>query len=355
MIVKQFKYFPFLLKLNAPFQNSSNIITERKGFIISMMDEQENISYAECSPLPGFSSETFDDVETILKGLRFQLQGFSFKDDLHSISEFLSEFKLVPSLRFALEQVILNLIVRREKDFLVEHLGKFNSNIPVNAVMGFGKQEDIISSISKKYGKGFRTFKIKIGRESFEDDFRLIENIHEKFGDTINLRLDVNGKWSLEAAVKYSFLLNMFNIQYIEEPCKGILNISSLAESSPIPIAVDESFHSINEAKQIIQQSKIDFIIFKPTILGALIGAVDFIKEFENCGKRIIISSSFESAVGKSALVMLAALTGHLYAHGLDISNIFANDICTDFYETINGYISFDPHFYPPLFDLIFK
>jgi hypothetical protein len=34
MIVKQFKYFPFLLRLNAPFQYSFDIITVRKGFII---------------------------------------------------------------------------------------------------------------------------------------------------------------------------------------------------------------------------------------------------------------------------------------------------------------------------------
>ena len=352
MIIKHFKYFPFLLKLKTPFQTSYNKISDRKGFIVSITDEHGNTSYGECSPLPEFSRETIDDADTILKNMIDEITGAELNDNTGSICEFLSTFKLVPSVRFALEQAIFNVMAMRNKNFLNSSFGKFNSQVSVNAVIGFGRQEDIIKSISIKYDAGFRTFKIKVGRSSFEDDIKLIGVLREKFGNSINIRLDVNGKWEFDTAKEPLNSLKTFGIQYIEEPCKGFQNLCLLAESSQIPVAIDESILSIRELNDVITRSKIDFIILKPAIFGTLIAAEEFIKQAGNNNKKIIISSSFESAIGKSALVMLAASSGHSYAHGLDTSGFFERDICKDFYNIEDAHISFNPENYPPQFDI---
>ena len=352
MTISEFKYFPSSLNFRTPFQTSFQIISERKGFIISISDEHGNSAFGECSPLPGFSYESINDVERILKGLRYQIIGFSVEENLTAISNLLSEFKLVPSIVFALEQAIISLCVKRNMNFIAESFGDTNSIIDVNAVIGFDKTENILTKIEEKVKNGFGTFKLKIGRNNFEDDLNLIKNAREKFGESIKIRLDANGKWDEETANSNLDRLSQFNIQYIEEPSSGINILNKLSDTSLIPIAIDESIRSTEDTAKIINDSKIRFIVLKPMILGGVISSLRLIKEAGRKGKNVIISSSFESAVGRSALVLVASVTNHPFAHGLDASEYFEKDICKDPYEVINGKIKFDAENYPPQFDL---
>ncbi|MHB9041554.1 MAG: o-succinylbenzoate synthase [Melioribacteraceae bacterium] len=352
MTIREFKYFPFSLNLKTPFQTSSQIITERNGFIISISDELGSSAYGECSPLPGFSYESINDVERILKGLRYQIIGFSLEENLTAISNLLSEFKLVPSIVFALEQAILSLCVKRNKNFIVEFFGDTNSIIEMNAVIGFDKTDNILTRIEEKVKNGFCTFKLKVGRNNFEDDFNLIKSVREKFGESIKIRLDANGKWNSETVNANLEKLSQFNVQYIEEPCGDLGTLNNLSVTADIPIAIDESISSIEDATKIINNSKIEFIVLKPMVLNGIISSLKLIKEAERKEKNIVISSSFESAVGRSALVLLASATNHSFAHGLDTSEYFERDICKDPYEVKEGKIKFDIENYPPQFDL---
>ncbi|MBA4407242.1 o-succinylbenzoate synthase [bacterium] len=353
MTISNFKYTPFSLKLNIPFQSSSQTITERNGFIIMVTDELGNRSFGECSPLPGFSSETIEDAERILKGLQHQIIGFSIEENITAISELLSEFTLVPSLQFALEQAMISLLCKRNSNFLSNNLKNTKSEIDVNAVIGFGDEENILNRIRNKFKNGYRTFKIKVGRDDFELDYNLIKNIQTEFGSTINIRLDANRKWNCEIVEEYLERLSQYNVEYIEEPCNSLGSNLQLAQSSIVPIALDESISSFDDAVKVLNESIINFLILKPMICGGIISSLRIIRDAERMEKNVIISSSFESALGKSALVLLAASTNHSFAHGLDTSENFYKNICTDSYEVSNGKIVFDCKNYPPQFDFV--
>ncbi len=352
MTINNFKYFPFSLKLKNPFQTSSQTITERNGFIISISDELENTLFGECSPLPGFSLETIEDAERILRGLQYQIVGFSAEENLNSVAALLSEFHLVPSLQFALEQAVIGLIIKRNKNFIKDSFATVKSEFGVNAVIGFGEEENILDRINEKFNESYSTFKIKIGRDDFDLDYRIIQSVHEKFGDKIKIRLDANRKWSFENAKSFIERLAIFGIEYIEEPCSNLYDNLQLAQTSTVPIALDESLSSIEDVHKVISDGYINFIILKPMIYGGIISSLQIIQEAWKKNKNVIISSSFESAVGKSALVLLATLVNHSFAHGLDTSEYFKQDICRDLYEVNNGKIFFDHNNFPPHFDL---
>lgn len=352
MIIKDFKYFPFSLQLKNPFQSSSQIIKQRNGFIISLNDELGNQSFGEASPLINYSSELIDQVEIILRNLSSRLINLNIEENPDYVSQSLNNFNLVPSVRFALEQAILSLMIKKNKSFVNQFVGTLKSEINVNAVFGFEESKNIFTVIEKKIQIGYNTFKIKIGRDNFEDDLKLIRAVREKFGEIINIRLDVNGKWRYEDRINYLEQLSLFNIQYIEEPCNNLNNLVTLAEISPIPIAVDESVHTIDDAFKVINNFNIEFIVLKPMVLGGLISSFRIIKEAEKKNKKVIVSSSFESAVGKSGLVLLASITSHNFAHGLDVSSLYEKDICLDPFIVKDGKINLAPESYPPQFNL---
>ncbi|TSA27584.1 MAG: o-succinylbenzoate synthase [Ignavibacteriales bacterium] len=352
MIIKDFKYFPFSLQLKIPFQSSAQIIKQRNGFIISLRDELGNQSFGEASPLINYSSELMDQVAITLRNLRSQLIDISIEESPDDVSQSLNNYKLVPSVRFALEQAILSLLIIRNKNFVNLFVGNLKSEINVNAVFGFEESINILSEIEGKINSGYNTIKLKVGRDNFEDDLKLIDEVRRRFGKNISIRLDANGKWEFEDAKNYLEQLSSFNIQYIEEPCTNLNDLIKLAEVSPIPIAVDESVHIIEDALEIINNSNIEFIVLKPMVLGGLFSTLRVINEAELKNKKVIISSSFESAIGKSGLVLLASITNHNFAHGLDTSEFFEKDICADSFKVEKGKITFTPENYPPQFNL---
>jgi len=115
-----------------------------------------------------------------------------------------------------------------------------------------------------------------------------------------------------------------------------------------VPIAVDESIKTIADAEQIINNSSINYLVIKPMVLGAFFGTLDLISLARNKDKNIIISSAFETPIGKSLLVLLAAAAGSNLAHGLDTVDFFENLHFEDSYPVENGSIHFIPQNYPP-------
>jgi len=219
-------------------------------------------------------------------------------------------------------------------------------------VLGFDSTENILRQIEKKIELGFDTFKIKVGRDNPYDDFELLESIRNTFGYDIFLRLDANQKWSSDEAIEYLERFKDYVIEFVEEPCRYTCSTFKTIEESYIPIALDESIKDMLEDKSAFENCKAEFLIVKPMITGGIFSTIHLIESAKQVGKKTIISSSFESVIGKSALVMLASLTNHSFAHGLDTSELFENDLCQDPYAIKNSQIGFNASEFPQKFVL---
>ncbi|MEW6652145.1 MAG: o-succinylbenzoate synthase [Bacteroidota bacterium] len=345
MRIKEAKYFPFSLKLRVPFVNSAGILTERKGFILKLTDEFGNIGYGECSPLPGFSIETLNDAELSLNKIISYLLNSKREDDHNVPADF-------SSVAFAAEQAMLDLALAQNKNLWLDKLGIEDKIIPVNAVIGFDDYPNIFEKIKNKIELGYTTFKIKVGRDNPYEDFELLETIRINFGFAIKLRLDVNQKWTSDEAIEYLNRFKDFEIEYVEEPCEFACSTFRTGEETQIPIALDESLKSSFDVINLITDSNTEYFVVKPMTVGGISAVKRIIDLAEQNQRKIIISSAFESAIGRRALVMLASLTNHSLAHGLDISEYFVKDICADVYSVNKGSIEFFASAIPHKIDL---
>jgi o-succinylbenzoate synthase len=347
MIIKEAKYFPFTLYFKTPFTNSYCTLTERKGFILKLIDELGNIGYGECSPLPGFSLESLIEAEEALKEAIVLMKQMNFTDSL-------SIQNIISSVNFSAEQALLNLAFQRNKSLWINKLGLTDKSVMVNAVIGFDDYSAIFDKIETKIESGFTTFKIKVGRENPYEDFELLETIRNNFGFGIKLRIDANRKWSADEAIEFLERFKDFEIEYAEEPCEFTCSTFKTAEETHVPVALDESLKTFKDAEAYIHNCNADFLVIKPMITGGIFSTIKIIELAEQAGKKVIISSSFESAVGKSALVLLASLTNHSFAHGLDTSDHFDKDLCNDHYPVYDGNIVFIANEYPSKINLTY-
>ncbi len=347
MNVREFNFSPYSLKFKKPFVNSSFTISEKKGFIITIIDENNFIGYGEVAPLMGFSSETYDDCEVALNKLHYSIIAKASSNSEFDLMSELKSISNLPSLSFGIEQAFISLLIKRGE---LTSLLNQDKTVRVNGVVPIGNKNNMLRNIDSLLTNNYKTIKIKVGMSKFETELDLINVISSRVDNSIKIRLDVNGNWDYQQAEIAVKNIDKTKIELIEQPVSDINEIVMLSDFSPIPIAVDEIIKNENDAKMIIEKSNITTIVLKPSILGGIIGTIGLIKSAEKFGKKVIISSAFESVVGRSALTLLASLVIGNHAHGLDTASFFETDLARDEYQINNGSIFFNHKSYPPKF-----
>ena len=335
----QLTFSPYTLKLKKPFETSKKEIRERNGFIIKLIDIDANEGIGDCCPFPELGSETLQDAEQALTDIQLAI---NVKEDEieNSITKNLKKFDRLPTLKHSLEQALLNLICKAKKVTIDELLNfELKRKIFVNATIGFLSQDESVNEAKNFVNEGFSTIKIKAGRENFADDLAVVKSIREAVGEKIKIRVDPNGKWGLNEAVYNLKMLERCNIEYVEQPLNGYNGFTELSKLSNVPIAPDESVRSIEDAKRFIEGGSVSFIVLKPMLLGGLIPTLKIIRIAEKNKIIPIITSSFESAIGRTNAIIAAATVKSNVAHGLAVNNYFENDLIKNRFNVKSGQI----------------
>ena len=344
MIIQKFDSYPFEIKLKEPFINSNIEISKRQGFIIEIADELGNTGYGEVSPLPGSSEESFESIIPIIKELEQRIIGSELNSDIFQL------VVNVPSVEFGISQALQSIFLLRDG---LNPEWKFNSIISVNGIIGMLPKGEALNKAEELVENRFKTIKIKVGREKIADDIDIVKTIAENFRSDIKYRLDVNGKWNIDKTKFVVKHLENINVEYLEQPVNEFNELIKLSNICKTPIAADESIRSTSDVKVLLSESNIQYFVLKPTQMGNIAGTIDIINTIEKEDRKVIISSAFESSVGRSALVFLSSLLKSNYAHGLAVASFFSNDIAEDVYPIANGKIEFDKKMYPPKLNFV--
>jgi len=333
-------YSPYSINLSRPFSTSRGEMKERKGFIISLKSLSKSEGIGEAAPLPEFGSESYEEDEAALNDLQLNIR-LDLNNIIPSIEESLSQFFHLPALRSGMEQAILNLVCVEKKTTLSELFKKpVSRNISVNGIIGLTDLQQAVEEAKKMKSEGFRTIKIKIGRDVFGDDLNVVRNIRNALGKNIKLRLDANGKWNTEDAVNNLRQLEEFDIEYIEQPVSSLEYFADVCSGTSIPVAADESLRSYADAINIIWNNLASVLILKPMMLGGLTPTMDIIEEAERKGKKVVVTSSFETSIGRSAAIFAAGILKKQTAHWLAVAEYFKDTIVNDPFPVRNGMIN---------------
>jgi len=339
MKILELKYFLYSLKFKSNFTNSNESFNQKKIIIIQLKDEAGNSFYGECTTLPNFYDDNINEMMNRLNMIR----PFFEKQNLNNIN-FPKIFNFIvnyPPLVFGLDQAIFN-IQHFYKSIPANNYFEFSNKneISINAIIDMNDKKNIIKQIESLFQNGFETFKLKFGRENFNNDLKLLTTIKNQFNDKIKIRVDVNGKWTFTEALKNLERLQIFNLEYIEQPVKNTEELIELSNKCEVNIAADESVRNINDAEELINNSRINVLVLKPSLMGKIEDVVNLISKAEEKGIDIVISSAFESSFGRSILPFFASVTQNNYAHGLATIDLFKNDFPISSYKINNGKIT---------------
>ncbi len=311
--------FPY----TSTFKTSFGTFSTRKGVYIRYIEPDTPIDLvSEAAPFPGLFDETFKDVLLQLKSDILILTDFLEQvDDPKMLKDFLDKRSYPSSMEFAISCLALDLITYRDpsQNTIKAISHKQSSQITVNSVSGILPDRDIENVIEEQYQLGYRTLKLKCGRNP--GNLSLIIRKYSDRHPDLKFRIDANRSWTFDEALKHLKIFHLPSVEYCEEPLlSGNRNeYLKLKELSPVPLALDESVRNIHQLRQAIKYNQSEIVIIKPAVFGNILNLIETFTGSDTHVIKSVFSSCFESAVGLQAVVRLTALLGNPeIAHGLD-------------------------------------
>ncbi|WP_296666219.1 o-succinylbenzoate synthase [Demequina sp.] len=179
---------------------------------------------------------------------------------------------------------------------------------------------------------GCTTAKVKVaGTVSIRDDARRVEAVAIALGAGGRVRVDANGAWDVDTAVKALKELDAAaragggpGLEYVEQPCARVSELAQLRRLTDVPIAADESVRLPGDAHEVMRAGAADILVLKVAPMGGVAACLRVVEEYD---VPIVVSSAMESSVGLLAGVALArALPSLPFACGLGTGELLATD-----------------------------
>jgi o-succinylbenzoate synthase len=340
--IKDVCIYRYGIPFKEPVQIGKRSLKTRNGLVVGMTDEEGITGYGEIAPLYGFSKETPAQAEKQVFQLAGKLAGMSLIKEFSLLcgdfSQLVPGLIPYPSVIFGLETAAVNLLQRYMKKVFPEFTAAAEERkIPVNALLhSAGPLESVEDSVKEILAKGFKTIKIKVGRDSLAEDIERINRAAGILPPGVLIRVDANQRWDFQRAVAFAKGINDNKgfIEYIEEPFrfKNIRRLGQFYEETGIPTALDETLPGVKPGDLQIPEG-LAALVLKPTLLGGFGQIGGFTDLARQHGLKPIISSCFEAGPGFAELCkIVSTIDFDDSASGLDTlkyleSNLFSRPV----------------------------
>ena len=332
-----FEIQPYILKFRFDAGTSRGVLKEKKVWflILRHSDYPGREGRGEAGILPGLSPENPDTFESDLRKLAdfvLPLMETQPRNWQRLSARWLEHWQgpWLPSALFALETAWLDW-VNGGKELICD--AEFHSgfgSVPINGLVWMNHRSEMEKQAREKRHAGFDTIKFKVGALHWQEELEMLRQIREEMPE-MNIRLDANGAWKPEEAMKKLEQLAALNIESIEQPiAPGQTDaMARICGESPIPVALDEELIGSpfdHQKFSLLESINPQFIVLKPGLLGGLGQCHQWITLAEDMGCGWWITSMLESNVGLNAIAQLAAHYRPLLPQGLGTGQLFENN-----------------------------
>ncbi|HSR25719.1 MAG TPA: o-succinylbenzoate synthase, partial [Candidatus Eisenbacteria bacterium] len=186
---------------------------------------------------------------------------------------------------------------------------------------------------------GCRTAKVKVAEpgQTEADDLARVEAVRDALGPGGRLRVDVNGLWDVDTAVRRIAALDRAagGLEYVEQPCRTVEELAAVRRRVDVPVAADESIRRAEDPLRVARLEAADVAVLKVQPIG---GVRACLRVAEQIGLPVVVSSALETSVGIAAGLALAAALPELpFACGLATLALLDGDVTSAPLRVVDG------------------
>jgi L-alanine-DL-glutamate epimerase-like enolase superfamily enzyme len=221
-----------------------------------------------------------------------------------------------PYLRAAFEMALLDLSGRHYGIPVYQLLGgKARDRVPLAWGIYQKAPEEMAADAAAAVNEGFRSIKLKVGRE-LEVDRAAVRAVAKATGGTIPLRLDANMSWRTvpQAVTAIEALAAEAPIAWIEQPLarENLDGLRLLRQRSRVPIMADESLQSLGDAYRVARAEAADVFNVYVAEAGGILAASHIFALAKTLDIPCIIGSQAELGIGTAAAAHLGVSVADL-------------------------------------------
>ena len=311
------------LRLSMPLATSYGPVHARELLILELTDEDGITGRGEAAPLPAYDGVSVAHVERALQAYRGILEepgarrGAQLLDACRQIDD-------LPQALAAVDIALWDLAGRREGQPVAALLSdRPATHVEVNATLCGADRASAAFAAAEAVARGFNCLKLKVG---VGDDAGRVAAVRAAAGPHVALRLDANGAWGVEQAVRTIDALAPAGLELVEEPTHGLRAVRAVRERVAVRVAIDETAAEPGALGAGVADA-VCLKISRCGGIGALVAAATLVRA---SGAEPYLASTFDGPLGIAAAVhAAAALAGHgpLPACGLATLELFAERI----------------------------
>lgn len=290
--------------LKKPFRTALGEHKSLNNLLVRIHSREGKTGYGEVAIAPHILGVT---AETAAKQLKKVLTTLTGKH-VSNIDKFTEHLPLKHAARCGVEMALFDIYCRDRNIPFRKVWGDDCARLKTGITIVIERQDLFLRSLINYYEQGFRTFKIKIGRD-LNSDLKKIQsagNILKKscFYIDANQGFDLKQSLTCAAELKKMGLTPLF----FEQPLarSNIEGLAKLTKDLDIRICADESLNSLSDAKKLIKEKAVNIFNIKLAKMG-ICEAAEATKLAKKNGIDLMMGMMMESSLGVSAAAQFAA------------------------------------------------
>lgn len=248
--------------LTVPYKVSYRTFDEFEPILVEVHDSDGRVGWGEGHISPGSSSETREGGWDFCNAHAERIVGADAADALAQVDAAKADSKVAATaIVTATEMLMCDPILKLEKETRLPLLTPFNAF----------ELDEVPAEVEQRLEQGFRTFKIKVGKD-VDADLARVAAIQKATAGRAVLRLDANRGFSREDGCRFASSLDPEGIMLFEQPCptEDWDGNAAVAKVSTVPLMLDEPIYYIEDVERAGGIENVGFVKMKLKRTGSL-------------------------------------------------------------------------------------
>jgi len=273
-VVKAITLRHIKMDLRVPYRLSYRTFEVFEPYVVEIVGSDGTKGWGDGHISPGSSQETREGGWAFCNKIAPELLGRPLDEAMRFVCAKMSESKVAGSaLCVALEMLQGSALLNVEKEIVIPLI------TPLNAVDPSGIEREV----EQKLDLGFRTFKVKVGKD-VHADLKRLSQIQSVLQQRAALRVDANRGYSREDGILFATSIAPSSIALFEQPCpsEDWESNAAVARESHVPLMLDEPICSLDDIKKAADMEGVGFCKLKLKRFGTLDGlyaALNLVRE----------------------------------------------------------------------------
>ena len=296
------------MEMKSPFSTSFGTFQTKDFILLEAVDEQGTVGYGESVAFssPWYNEETFKTNWHMLEDFLIPILLGKELEHPDEVSDLFSAIRKNNMAKSTIEGAVWDIYAQQTNQSLAQALGGTKDQIDVGISIGIQSSvEELIEVVRGYVEEGYKRIKVKI-KPGWDVD--VMRRLRAAFPD-VAIMADANSAYRLED-VKLLKQLDAFDLTMIEQPLASddIIDHATLQKQLSTPICLDESIHSLEDARKAVELGSTKIINIK---IGRVGGLTEAKKIHDYCmGKGIPVwcGGMLEAGIGRAHNVALTTL-----------------------------------------------